>query len=669
MRLSAAEPVLDTIAKVRALPWAEAARGLPVRLEATVIFYDSGKSRCLFIQDDTAATYVSLQSAEGKELLPPSIPLETGARIRIEATTKVGGYFPDLELKQIDLLGKGPLPKPRQIGEDELFAPALDCQWVEVPAVVTGVESDENMSTLAVEVHGWKLNARIPRDEHFAEHAAALMQRPVRLQGVAGTAFTPRRQMAGRFFFVPSFDQIIPVDQTAPNSPLPLRKVSELLRSEYAATSLVRIEGVVTQTAGTDFYLRDESGSVMVRTAKKVAFVPGDRVEAEGFAAIAPFHPILRARKVALIGRTAPPQPMTLDFDTEKFALFQAELIGLDADLLARRDGKGEITLQCRTGDRFFEALLPTDGTLPKDLAPGDRVRLTGICELTTTRPLTDFWNVNGFRLHLPRTGGVSILRHAPWWTLKHLLIVIGIMSAVAFVTSIWVVLLGYRVKAQTKIIGNQIKKAAVHDERQRIARELHDTVEQELASLSMQMGAISDEIEEEPARVPAPIRSSVHLAKQILRHCREDARASVRDLRGIELEHRGLPGALQELLPVAATPFGADFEMQVAGTPRPIAAIAESHLLRIAQEGVANAARHADARKISVNLDYTPETVTLSIRDDGCGFDPASPTPVGHFGLLGMRERANKMQAGIEIESAPGKGTMIRVVVPTNNQ
>ena len=96
---------------------------------------------------------------------------------------------------------------------------------------------------------------------------------------------------------------------------------------------------------------------------------------------------------------------------------------------------------------------------------------------------------------------------------------------------------------------------------------------------------------------------------------------------------------------------------------------MAENHLLRLAQEGVANAAKHAAASNIAVDLYYTPDNVTLTIRDDGCGFDPSAPVPDGHFGLRSLRERANKLQAAIAIESAPGKGTMIRVVVPTNNQ
>jgi signal transduction histidine kinase len=663
-RLAAADPVLDTVAKIRALSPEEAAHTPPVRIEATVLYVDPNAGD-LFVCDDTASTYVATPGDPGNVGLR-ALHLEPGMRVRIEGVARPGGYVPDMYQRHIEVIGKGTLPEPPKIAEDELLSPMLDSQWVEVPAVVTSVdENDKDVFALTVEVHGWKLKARIPFGKHATERAAALMQRPVRLQAVIGTLFNQERQMTGRYFFVPSFDQIIPDKKLASAVNPPVRATNELLRINDTPQTLVRVAGVVTQTAGNDFYLRDASGSVLVRGTGKDRFAPGDRVEAEGFAAIAPFRPVLRARKTAVLGRVEPPRAMTPDFNIEKVPRFQAELIELEANFLTSHSGADEFVLQCQMGERFFEALLPRDGALPKGLTPGDRIKLTGICELTTTHPLSLFWYVDGFRLHLPKTGGGVILRHAPWWTLQHVLALLGMVSAVALLSLAWAWLLRSRVKAQTETIGSKIKQVGMHEERQRIARELHDTVEQELAGLSIQLGGLSEVIGEN--QMPEKVRTSIENAQRILSHCREEARSSIRDLRSIELEQRGLAGALQELLPETAARSGADFQMQVSGEPRPIAGVAETHLLRIAQEGVANAAHHAAARTITVDLEYTPDAVTLVIRDDGCGFDSTAPAPRGHFGLRGMRERANKMQAALDIESAPGKGTTLRVIVPIN--
>jgi signal transduction histidine kinase len=155
-----------------------------------------------------------------------------------------------------------------------------------------------------------------------------------------------------------------------------------------------------------------------------------------------------------------------------------------------------------------------------------------------------------------------------------------------------------------------------------------------------------------------------------------------------VALEQRGLRGALEELLAPIAGEAGARFSLEVRGNPCALAGGVELHLLRIAHQAVANALQHGAPREIRVLLEYGAASVTLEIRDNGRGFDPNAPAPRGHFGILGIRERANKIHAefaaprghfgilGIRerankihaefaIDSAPGAGTTVRVVAP----
>ena len=125
----------------------------------------------------------------------------------------------------------------------------------------------------------------------------------------------------------------------------------------------------------------------------------------------------------------------------------------------------------------------------------------------------------------------------------------------------------------------------------------------------------------------------------------------------------------MRELLPMFTASGETRVQLHVSGDARPIGAVLESHLLRIAQEAASNALRHAAPRTIQISLVYAPGSVTLEIRDDGCGFDPSAAAPLGHFGLRGIRERVDKMQAGLTIESARETGTVIRVVVPQNHE
>ena len=668
----ASEPI-DTVAKLRALSWEEADRHLPVRIEGTVTYFDPGSGprakTDLFVQDATGGTWV------GK--CRPGTKLKAGDRVRLDGWSNRGGFFPDVVIEPeesrhappvgenpVKVLGPGEWPTPRVVREIDLFLPELTGQWVEVTATITGVETGGIAFTLAAEVNGWKITVEIPKDEHSAERAAALMQRSVRIRGVADTVFNLDRQMTGRFLFVPSFEFITPVNDLVSNSP-PLRASNEVLRRSDRLDTRIRVKGIVTQAASNGFYLRDGQGCLRVITATSGTIAMGDRVEAEGFAAIAPYRPILRATRVAVLGHGEAPHPVVLDLSRKNLFPFQGDLVTIDAEFLIRRDGPVETNLQCRTEGWIVEAILPATGSLQKRMASGDRVRLTGILELTTTHPAPRVPWVDGCRLHLADAGGVRVLRRAPWWTFRNLLIVLGIVSAVAFGALMWVWMLRRTVKEQTETIAAKIKREGILEERQRIARELHDTVEQELTGLWLQLGTIARNLQ----NVPEKITNEFRFAQQMLRHCREEARTSIQDLRSIELERKGLAGAMDALLPPLAAPGGATIQLEITGEAHPIGAMVESHLLRLAQEAVGNAIRHAEPRTVRISLVYAPASVTLEVRDDGCGFDPAAPAPPGHFGLLGIRERAHKLQANLTIESAPGAGTLIRVLIPQTHE
>lgn len=196
--------------------------------------------------------------------------------------------------------------------------------------------------------------------------------------------------------------------------------------------------------------------------------------------------------------------------------------------------------------------------------------------------------------------------------------------------------------------------------ERTRIARDLHDTLEQGLVAVSMQLNLAARQT------APLPHAADKHLQKArfMLRHCMEEARASVLDLRrgGPDQElHLGL----ERLAGSLSVPGGPAVVVRESGRRRPLPAPAAETLLRVAQEAVTNAVKHAHAGRVEVAVRYAAQAVTLRIRDDGRGFDAAAPQAPGHFGLLGMRERCEKLRAVLRLDSAPGRGTTVTVTVP----
>ncbi|MEY3897206.1 MAG: hypothetical protein RLZZ214_2727, partial [Verrucomicrobiota bacterium] len=373
LSVSAREPVTD-LAVLRALPAEEAAAGVPVRVEGTVVGLEPSAPFHFFLHDGSAGCFIKTRPSGRPAKLAP------GDRVRVEGVSDPLGYYPSVKEGRVKILGKNPLPPPVKPGAGEMFSPQLDSQWVEVPAVITGYEIADERITLAVEVHGLPFKAELPVTADAETRAAALMQRPVRLRGVMGTIFNRQRQMTDRHFFVPFFDSII---QTAPREDgesYPLLTVAQLLTGPYGPTTLVRLQGTVTQHDPKGFYLRDSSGSTLVQAAKAGHLRPGTRVEAEGFGAVAPFRPVLRATRVTAIGESAPIAPISFDFKTGDLSALHAEWVTLDADFLGQRDGPVDGILQFLAGGQFFEALHPnkSHAHLPP-LASGDRVRLTGI--------------------------------------------------------------------------------------------------------------------------------------------------------------------------------------------------------------------------------------------------------------------------------------------------
>jgi signal transduction histidine kinase len=662
LTVSAREPVTD-LATLRALPAEEAAAGVPVRIEGTVVGLEPSAPFHFFLNDGTAGCFIKT-ILKGR----PSRPLVPGDRVRVEGISDPLGYYPSVKEGRVTILGESPLPPPVKPSAGEMFSPELDSQWVEVPAIITGYEVADERVTLAVEVHGLPFKAELPVTEDAGVKAAALIQRPVRLRGVMGTIFNRQRQMTDRHFFVPSFASIIRTAPLENGEDYPLLTISQLLTGPYGPATLVRLQGTITQLDPKGFYLRDASGSTLVQAVKAGHLRPGTRVEAEGFGAVAPFRPVLRATRFTELGESAPIAPVPFDFETGDLSALHAEWVTLDADFLGQRDGPVDGILQFRAGGQFFEALHPNKSHAHfAPLASGDRVRLTGICELTTTHALPRIEWVDGFRIHLPENGGMDIISRAPWWTTRRLLVALGLMSGVAALGFLGTWLLRRQVKSQMHIISDKLRTEAVGEERDRMARELHDTLEQQLSGIALQLDSLDHAVKQNPAAAA----TTLSLARRMLRYTRLEAHRSVWDLRSKVLEREGLSAALRAISETSGGPAGPAIQVHVNGDERVLSAGVDFHLLRIAQEATTNAIKHGGASVIHIELEYLPETTRLIIRDNGRGFDPAAAqtSPGPHFGLLGMRERAGKIAATLTLDSTPGNGCTVTVTLPNETQ
>jgi signal transduction histidine kinase len=206
-----------------------------------------------------------------------------------------------------------------------------------------------------------------------------------------------------------------------------------------------------------------------------------------------------------------------------------------------------------------------------------------------------------------------------------------------------------------------QAQRLAVVEERQRLARELHDSVTQALYGTTLYAEAAARQL----------ATGQVELVSEHLRELRDTAQEALREMRLLIfelrpsiLEDEGLANALRARLEAVEERAGLEVEFRVDGETVLPTAIEEG-LYRIAQEALNNALKHACARRLSVSLEQRERTVILEVVDDGCGFDPDVAIPGGGLGLDGMIERAAKMGGELALDSEPGAGTRVRVEVP----
>ena len=211
-----------------------------------------------------------------------------------------------------------------------------------------------------------------------------------------------------------------------------------------------------------------------------------------------------------------------------------------------------------------------------------------------------------------------------------------------------------------------ETRQMAVVDERNRMAREIHDTLAQGFTGIILQLEAAEQAIGEDVSGVERHLNQARNLARKSL----AEARRSVWNLRPQALEQLPLAEALSQGADRFTKDSGVDTKFTVFGDRRVLPSEVEAGLLRICQESLANVRKHAKATEVEISLTFSESAVSLTISDNGVGFSPETLSETskkrGAFGLISMQERARGLSGTFEVQSAKGKGTLVKVVIPT---
>jgi len=360
-------------------------------------------------------------------------------------------------------------------------------------------------------------------------------------------------------------------------------------------------------------------------------------------------------------------------------------------------DAPGGNVLTLQSSNYLFSVEAPANAGFDElgALPVGSTLEVSGLCLLQ----VSEEGKVEGVRILLPDVASVHVLLRPGWWTPERLLMGLGILLMVSGVGAIWTLMILRKNSALKSSIAEKIKAQQelqkAHDlletrvqertrelkfemgarkeaevrinaivaERTRLAQELHDTLLQGFTGIGLKLDALTN-------KLPPTLVSEKEQLGKILTQSDEyliEARRAVWELRSPSLEKSWeFSKALMKVSERALHGSGVRSHFKTNGDACPLAPVVEDNFLRICEEAVRNAVKHARATKVEVHLDYSSDEVRLRIRDDGCGFKPHGPdaSKAGHFGLVGIRERAKSIAGNLSLKSQPGQGTEILVSV-----
>ena len=690
--------LLTNALDVLSLPADRALSGVAVSLQGVVTVAQPDWGGRFFLQDATAGIFV--ENVSDRHPVP-------GDLIRVTGASHPGGFAPIITQPRWEKLGTAPLPTAKPVPIDQVMAGLEDSQRVEISGTVRTVRVDEYALVFHLVSGGYRFQAIVPRAA--VSEPQLLVGAKVRLRGTAATSFNAQlRQLITMVMYVPLASDFI-VEKALSGDPfaapvLPLNSLGQYRRGREL-NERVHVKGTVTyQRRGEDLFLQDTNRGIHVKSHQLTPVNTGDVVEAVGFLDFERFLPVLQDavyRKTGEPRALAEPRPVAIS--ELQAGNRHAELITLQGKLLdrARRqvghrsEAATELTLQNSNTVFTVEVPVYSPDTPEPVIAIGSRVEATGTCLME----IEEDGALHSLTMLAPGWDHVRVLQKPSWWTPQRLLIGLAVLIVVLVIAITWVVmvsksnaalqvvirdkvkaqeelqqahdLLEHRVAERTAQLKHEMtarKEAEVHfkatlAERTRLAQELHDTLEQSLTGIGLQLDTAAKLVEKDPAAG----NRHVGLARSLMTQSQLELRRSIWDLRSRELEEFDLPSVMRLSAQQILEGTHVAVKVETTGDVRAPCEVVEENLLRIAQEALTNVIKHAGASEVRISLDFGPQAVTLRVKDNGRGFTPDNCPGAreGHFGLLGMSERAKRLNGHLRVTSTPGSGTCLEVKVP----
>ncbi|MGA9451809.1 MAG: histidine kinase [Verrucomicrobiia bacterium] len=694
--------LLTNAVDVISLPAEQASRFLKVSLTGVVTAADPVLKGRFFVQDSTGGVFVD--NVNGRRPEPGDV-------VEVSGITYAGAFAPTVTGPRVRKIGTAPLPPAKPVSIEQLMSGAEDSQRIEIAGTVRDARNDGSRLTMDLVTGGYRFRAYLSVARDFQPEK--LVGAQVLVRGTAAEAHNrPLRRLVAVEVYIPDLADLV-VEKSESLNPfdtpaIPLDKLAQFRRGN-SLTQRVHVRGVVTlQKPGEYVFLQDRTFGLRVQSRQRTELVPGQLVDAVGFLSFENYLPVLQDAVFRDTGAPqvpAKPQPVTIE--ELQSGLYHADYISLSGRLIELTVNRGRLgtalpgatTMVLQTSNFTFTATvnyLPGQATLAA-IPIGSVLKVSGIC-LTQ---IDSDGKLESFQILIGNPEDVTIIERPSWLTPQRLWIGFVIVCSLLLVIVSWSVMLSWknsalnflvaerekaqralqqandqleeRVKERTAQLKfeitarkeSEVQFKAVLTERTRLAQELHDTVEQTLTGIALQLDAASKLHD----RSPENSVRHLELARSLMAKSQVEVRQSVWDLRSRGLEQFDLSTALAEGARQITSGTNVQVRFETKGEPQSLPEVVEENLLRIGQEALANIIKHSGATHVNIELQFERQGVSLQVKDNGTGFDleKAGGPSEGHFGLLGMSERAKRLGGRFILSSKLEEGTSLRVEIPLN--
>ena len=694
-RVVAQEAPFMSISKLREFPNEE---GLRIEARTSgIINHISDQQTEIAIQDGKAAIWLPMHVNRPRDL-------KLGQKVEVGGYLQKGKFAPDFVVQSLVVIGEPGLPEPENVSGSELLSGSYDCHFVELSGIVRAVQPwsalGRDHAIMHLDAKGTRILVLTPGNQ--LERLSGLVDAVVRVKGITAVAVNESGQVLTAQMRVTHPEFIVVLEPARDASTLPLTPLKGLLGYPVSGAPghRIRTRGTVTHSQNDkSFQIQDEEHGVRVWTTGKIEPpAVNSFVEVIGFPKPGPVSPALEDGQVRILGSSTALAPAVMNNARDAFS-HEGRVVRVSGRLVETQTDVSPARLLLKDGSLLFAAEF--NGSIPRDALParpGAIITVTGIAEGSLASPQQEegYLKSRDLLIRLRNLSDVRVVEPAPWWTPLRLAVALAATGSALVTVMFFAGLLtrknkslvvaeaelvsardalAKRVETRTDQLHAQLSArrdelseySAVTAERNRLARDLHDSLEQTLAGAALRMDAANDLLPHAGAADSEPARRQIEKAAELLRLSQTQVRRTVWGLRSLALEKHSLAEALRDSVRLLTEDTGIATTLDLYDGDAGLANEQECELLHIAQEAVGNVLKHARATTLEVTLLRKDGMIVLTVKDNGHGFDPSIPIENDrpHYGQQDMRERAQLLGASLAVKSEiGGGGTCIEVVL-----